>query len=70
MAVAIVYVAFHTPELYIVTEMTDEELDETEFKAANAFYFFFAASFMLLTLYLFIDYIGKFLEVVTKFFKL
>jgi hypothetical protein len=26
LAVGIVYVAFHTPELYIVMEMTDEEL--------------------------------------------
>ena len=67
MAVAIVYVAFHTPELYIVTEMTDEELEETEFKAINAVFFFFSASFMLLTLYFLIDYIGKVLEVIITF---
>jgi hypothetical protein len=67
MAVGIVYIAFHTPELYIVTEMTDEELEGTEFKVANAIFFFFAASCMLLTLYLFIDYIGKFLEVIITF---
>lgn len=67
MAVAIVYVAFHTPELYIITEMTDEELEETEFKAINAVFFFFSASFMLLTLYFLIDYIGKVLEVVITF---
>lgn len=64
MAVGIIAVAFHTPELYIVTEMTDEELEETEFKAANAVFFFFAASCMLLTLFLFLEYIGKVLEVV------
>jgi hypothetical protein len=67
MAVAIVYVAFHTPELYIVTEMTDEELEETEFKAMNAVFFFFSASFMLLALYFLIDYIGKVLEVIITF---
>lgn len=32
-AVFIIYVAFHTPELQMVLEMTDEEINETEFKS-------------------------------------
>ena len=34
LAVVIVFVAFHTPELKIVREMTKEELKHTEFKAS------------------------------------
>ena len=57
MAVLIVYVAFHTPELMIVLDMSQEELEETEFKSSQALLFFFGASFMLLGLYLLMDYI-------------
>ena len=31
LAIMMVYVAFHTPELQMVLEMTDEEIEETEF---------------------------------------
>ena len=33
-AVIVVYVAFHTPELKIVRDMSEEELRETEFKSS------------------------------------
>ena len=34
LAIVIIYVAFHTPELQIVTDMTEEELQDTEFKTS------------------------------------
>ena len=32
LAVGAIYLSFNTPELQIVLEMTDEEIEETEFK--------------------------------------
>jgi signal peptide peptidase-like protein 2B len=61
-AVAIVYISFHTPELSIMEDMTDEELEGTEFKTKNAIAFFICASVMLVFLYKVIDTIGTYLE--------
>ena len=61
LAIVIIYVAFHTPELQIVTDMTEEELQDTEFKTSQAILFFFGASCMLLFLFLFIDKISTIL---------
>lgn len=47
--------------------MTKDELEQTEFKSENAFYFCFGASFMLTILYLFMDYILVVLELLIVF---
>jgi hypothetical protein len=41
----------------MILDMTAQELQETEFKTSQAIYFFFGASFMLLTLYMLMDYV-------------
>jgi hypothetical protein len=41
----------------MILDMTAQELQETEFKTSQAIYFFFGASFMLLALYMLMDYI-------------
>ena len=62
-AVSIIYFAFHTPELQMVLEMTDDEIEETEFKSTQAVGFCFAASGMLLFLYFMVDKIYWLLEI-------
>lgn len=54
-AVSLVYVAFHTPDLRIIQNMTMEDLKETELSTVHALLMAVGASIMLLTLYLFLD---------------
>lgn len=63
LAVFMVYIAFHTPELQLILEMSDEEIAETEFKSSQAVFFCFGASAMLLTLYYLLEYINHILTI-------
>ena len=55
LAVFMVYIAFHTPELQLILEMSDEEIEEIEFRSSQAIFMVIGASCMLMTLYYFID---------------
>ena len=52
-----IIVAFHTPELRMIQKLSQEELQETEFKTWQAVGFFVGASVMITLMYLFMEYI-------------
>jgi len=66
-AIIIIIIVFHTPDIQAIQSMTDEELNETEFKTWQAFLFCGGASTMLLVLYLFLDKIARIIEVLITF---
>lgn len=51
----------------MINDLTDDELKETDLKTSQAFLFCFAASGMLLLLYLFLEYIARIFEVLITF---
>jgi len=55
-ATTIVFIAFHTPTLGVIEEMTEEELEGTEIKSKQAVFFAIMASVFLLVLYLLLKY--------------
>ena len=62
-----IYVAFHTPELRMIQNMSKEEIEETEFKTWQAVGFFVGASISITLLYLFMDYIMVILTIWVTF---
>jgi hypothetical protein len=62
-AILVVFVAFHTPELKVIQDLSNEELKDTEFTTGQAVLMFFGASAMLLTLYLLMDYLMTILTI-------
>jgi hypothetical protein len=66
-AVGVVILAFHTPELQLVQDMTDEELEETQIKTYQAALFCLLASVMLVAIYLLLDYILDVFTIIVTF---